>query len=82
MVRMETIAIAELKAHLSEHVRKAAAGARIVILDHKRPVAMMTPLQEEIQIAKPASGTYRCPALTPLVDKDPLAVLLEERGDT
>jgi antitoxin (DNA-binding transcriptional repressor) of toxin-antitoxin stability system len=79
---MDTIAIADLKAHLSAEVKKAAAGAKIIILDHKRPVAMMTALQDEIQIARPASGTYRYRDLSPLVSKDPLAALLEERGDS
>lgn len=79
---METIAIAVLKAHLSEEVKKAAAGARIVILDRKRPVAMLTPLQDGIQLARPASGTYEYRELTPLTGKDPVGVLQEERGGT
>ena len=78
---MESIPIAELKAHLSEQVKKAAAGERIVILDHKRPVAILAPLQEELQIAKSASRKYRYRDLAPLTSIDSLIALREERGD-
>jgi antitoxin (DNA-binding transcriptional repressor) of toxin-antitoxin stability system len=78
---MKTIAIADLKAHMSAEVKKASAGEKIIILDHKRPVAMMVPLQDDLQIADPAEGTYRFRKLSPLIHKDPLAALLEERGD-
>ena len=38
------VSIAELKAHLSEYIAAARAGDDVVITQHGRPVARLTPL--------------------------------------
>jgi prevent-host-death family protein len=78
---MRTIAIATLKAHLSAEVKKAAAGERIVVVDHNHPVALLTPLPTGLPMARKAVTRYGFRDLTPLVSRDPLENLDEERAD-
>jgi prevent-host-death family protein len=78
---MRTIAIATLKAHLSAEVKKASAGERIVVVDHNHPVALLTPLPTGLPMARKAASRYGFRDLTPLVSRDPLELLDEERAD-
>ena len=78
---MRTIAIATLKAHLSAEVKKASAGERIVVVDHNHPVALLTPLPTGLAVARKAGSRYGFRDLTPLVSRDPLDMLDEERAD-
>ena len=78
---MRTIAIAALKAHLSAEVKKASAGERIVVVDHNHPVALLTPLPTGLPMARKAASRYEFRDLTPLVSRDPLETLDEERAD-
>ena len=41
---MSTVAIAKLKASLSAYLRKVQEGEEVVITDHGRPVARMSPI--------------------------------------
>lgn len=45
--RMTRVAIAQLKAHLSEHLRRAEEGECIEVLDRKRPIARIVPIETE-----------------------------------
>ncbi len=47
---MTTVKIADLKDHLSAHLRAVEAGAEIVVTDRNRPIARIVP------IAQPAPG--------------------------
>ncbi len=40
---MKTVKIADLKAHLSEHLRAVRAGETLTVLDRERPVARIVP---------------------------------------
>ncbi len=40
------VSIRELKDHLSEYLRKVAAGGEVVITSHNRPVARLVPVPE------------------------------------
>jgi prevent-host-death family protein len=42
---MKTINVTELKAHLSQYLREASRGSRIVVHDRNEPVAELGPLQ-------------------------------------
>lgn len=44
---MKTINVTELKAHLSEYLRLAARGTRIVVKDRDAPVAQLGPLDKQ-----------------------------------
>lgn len=41
---MKTINVAELKAHLSQYLRRAQKGERIVVMDRQTPIAELVPL--------------------------------------
>jgi prevent-host-death family protein len=40
---MTRVKVAELKDHLSEHLRAAERGAEVVVTDRDRPIARITP---------------------------------------
>jgi len=41
---MKHVKIAELKDHLSEHLRAAENGAEVVVMDRSRPIARIVPM--------------------------------------
>lgn len=43
---MKTINVSELKAHLSEYLKLAARGTRIIVKDRDQPVAQLAPLEK------------------------------------
>lgn len=48
---MEAVGVRELKAQLSRYVRRVRAGARVVVTDRGRAVAMLTPVNEPPSVA-------------------------------
>ena len=43
MSESETVGIGELRQNLSAHLRRVAAGERLVVTDRNRPVAVLAP---------------------------------------
>jgi prevent-host-death family protein len=41
---MKTINVTELKAHLSDYLRQASRGSRIIVKDRDEPIAQLGPL--------------------------------------
>ena len=41
---MKTVKIADLKDHLSEHLREVERGAEVVVTDRSRPIARIVPI--------------------------------------
>ena len=78
---METISISSLKTHLSSELKKVQNGTRILVLDHKRPVAELIPTDKEELFLSVAEKKYSYRDLPPLTEKDPLFELEEERND-
>lgn len=83
MLTMSTrVGIAELKAHLSEYVKRVKAGERIVICDRETPVAELLPLKKELPIRQathPASDVLKFKGVRPRVPVDVVALLREDR---
>lgn len=79
---MRTVAIAELKAHLSAEIRRVRDGDPVTVLDRRTPVAVILPAPEGVHVVRPATGTYECVRLEPLVSRDPLAHLAAERDES
>ena len=80
---MNGVRIAELKAHLSEHLRRVRAGRTLIVLDRNTPVARIVPYDSEapleVRRASRKPGELRLP--TPLhAPTDSLAVLLQDRA--
>ncbi len=78
---MKTVSISYLKAHLSAKLKEVQKGSRIVILDHKRPVALLSSLEEEPLFTREAERKYLYRKLEPITPIDPLEKLQEERED-
>jgi prevent-host-death family protein len=41
---METVGIRELKTHLSRHLKRVRAGARLLVTEHGRSIATISPV--------------------------------------
>ena len=78
---MSKVRIADLKAHLSEHLRKVRAGRILTVLDRETPVAKIIPYQAEeplaIRRATRKPGDLHLP---PPAGTDSLLVLLQDRA--
>jgi prevent-host-death family protein len=80
---MSKVGIADLKAHLSEHLRKVRGGRTIVVLDRNTPVARIIPYDAEMPLevrrATRKPGDLRVPR-PPASPTDSLSVLLQDRA--
>jgi prevent-host-death family protein len=80
---MSTVRIADLKAHLSQHLRKVRAGGTLTVLDRDTPVARIVPYDAEtpLQIRKATRRPrdLRLPP-PPAAKTDSLRVLLQDRA--
>jgi prevent-host-death family protein len=80
---MPKVGIADLKAHLSEHLRKVRAGGTITVVDRDTPVARIVPYDVEpplqIRRATRKASDRRLPP-PPAKRTDSLAVLLDDRS--
>lgn len=83
----DRVRVAELKARLSEYLRRVRRGHRITVLDRDTPVACLEPVApgpELLVVRRPVPGAPR-PGDLPLPPPLPLAVdvmqlLADERG--
>ena len=78
---MKSISVSKLKAHLSAELKEVQNGSRIIILDHKHPVAIVGPYEEEPLFAREAEQPYTYKELEPLTTIDPVEKIEEERSD-
>jgi prevent-host-death family protein len=81
---MIEVRIAELKARLSEYLRRVRRGHSVTVLDRDTPVALLTPYEEaEVLRVREPRGARKLrdvPLPPPLrLDFDVVDLLLEER---
>jgi prevent-host-death family protein len=80
---MSKVGIADLKSHLSEHLRRVRGGRTITVLDRDTPVARIVPYEAEgpleIRRATRKPRERRLPA-PPSSPTDSLSVLLRDRA--
>jgi prevent-host-death family protein len=80
---MTKVGVADLKAHLSQHLRSVRGGRTITVVDRETPVAQIVPYEIEgaleIRRATRKAGELRRPA-PPRKATDSLAVLLRDRA--
>jgi prevent-host-death family protein len=80
---MSRVRIADLKAHLSEHLRKVRAGHTLTVLDRDVPIARIIPYDDTAPLdirratRKPSELRLPPPLSSPV---DAVAVLLEDRA--
>lgn len=78
-----TIAIAELKAHLSAEIKRAGKGEAIIILDHKKPVARLSGLETSVKYTQRSKKIFEWKEFKPLLAAERLqAVIDAERSDS
>ena len=75
------VGIADLKAHLSEHLRAVKKGRTLTVLDRDHPVAELVPIETDRLAIRAASRRARDLAPPPpqIAPTDSLAVLLADR---
>jgi prevent-host-death family protein len=78
---MSNIGIAELKAHLSEHLRAVRNGGTLTVLDRDTPIARIVPYATQPLEIRKARRRLRDLALPPKPAKrtDSVALLVEDR---
>ena len=85
---MKYVKIAELKSHLSEHLRAVRGGYSLIVMDRQTPIARIVPYEVgpgSVVIRKPREGAPRLgelPMPPPVkLDVDVMDVLREEREE-
>ena len=48
---MDTVGIRELKAHLSQHLKRVRSGARLTVTERGRSIATINPVEAPIDVA-------------------------------
>jgi prevent-host-death family protein len=48
---METVGIRDLKRHLSRHLKRVRAGARLIVTDRGRAIATIGPVEATVDVA-------------------------------
>jgi prevent-host-death family protein len=47
---VETVGIRDLKTHLSRHLKRVRAGARLVVTEHGRSIATINPVEAPVDV--------------------------------
>jgi len=80
---MSKVGIADLKAHLSQHLRRVRGGRTLTVVDRDTPVAQIVPYEAdaafEIRRASRKPSELRLPRRLPR-PTDSLALLLQDRA--
>jgi len=80
---MSKVGIADLKAHLSQHLRKVRGGRMLTVLDRNTPIAQIVPYDAEKPLeVRRATRRPRDLSLPPPPSRptDSLSVLLQDRA--
>jgi prevent-host-death family protein len=80
---MSKVGIADLKAHLSQHLRRVRSGRTITILDRDTPVAQIVPYDAERPLEVRRASRKPCDLRLPPPSSRPtdsLSVLLQDRA--
>lgn len=47
---MDTVGVRDLKTHLSRHLKRVRAGARLLVTEHGRSIATISPVQAPVDL--------------------------------
>jgi len=47
---MDTVGIRDLKTHLSRHLRRVRSGTRLLVTEHGRSIATISPVEEPVDV--------------------------------
>jgi prevent-host-death family protein len=82
---MKTVNIAQLKTHLSQHLREVRAGGVLTVLDRNTPIARLTPIEsnDDVVITPPSERVASLAAVrlppSARIGVDVVDILLEDR---
>jgi prevent-host-death family protein len=83
---MKSVRVAELKSHLSEHLRSVRRGHPLIVLDRNTPIAQIVPCPNgavSLPMRQPMPGSRKPKDFRPSAPlklrRDPVAVLLDDR---
>jgi antitoxin (DNA-binding transcriptional repressor) of toxin-antitoxin stability system len=83
---MKKVGVADLKAHLSEHLRSVRLGRSLVVMDRQTPIARIEPYEsrgDRLVVRRPAPGAPKPNELVPPepvhLDLDIVEILLKDR---
>lgn len=79
---METISVSQLKTHLSAELKRIEGGLVLTVVDHKRPVATLSPIKEETLFVREAVRKYEYEPLEALIPEEAMRSLEDERKDS
>jgi prevent-host-death family protein len=80
---MSKVGIADLKAHLSQHLRRVRGGRTITVVDRDTPVAQLVPFGSagQLELRRASRKLASLPPSAPTKDPiDSVRVLLEDRA--
>jgi len=77
-----TVAVAELKAHLSAELRRVQEGETTIIVDHRKPIARLSGLGSVPRYARRRLYPFVWQELEPLMTGDLHALIEKERADS
>jgi len=77
-----TVAVAELKAHLSAELRRVQEGETTIIVDHRKPVARLSGLGSVPRYARRREYPFVWQEFEPLMKGDLQAMIDKERADS
>lgn len=87
-VTMKKVGVADLKAHLSEHLRAVRRGGEVVVVDRDTPIARIVPYKTSgALVVREPTGPYKRPFDVPMppslpgLKVDPVDWLLEDRNN-
>lgn len=82
LMTMKTVGIADLKAHLSEHLRTVKKGRTLTVLDRDTPVAQLVPIDGgTLQIRQASRRARDLPTPPPqVIPTDSLVALMADRS--
>jgi prevent-host-death family protein len=81
-VTMKTVGVADLKAHLSQHLRAVRKGRSLTVLDRDAPIARLVPIEAgPLEIRRATRQARDLPASpAPSQPTDSLAALRDDRA--
>ena len=80
---MNKVGIADLKAHLSQHLRRVRTGRSLTVVDRETPIAQIVPYQPDapLEVRRATRKPNEVPASKRLsAPTDSVSVLLEDRA--
>lgn len=77
-----SVAIADLKAHFSEELRNVRRSGSLIVLDHKKPVARLTRIEDGPSYVGRSSKPFVLKEYVPLIKMDIQPLIDEERADS